>query len=232
MSHSKKDRVLMLVDECYIANTCSVCVVCIHGKENLFMLENQLRQIEVDPVVKAYRKNNIFHYNEDSIGARQSLSSWIYKMPISAYIVLEEKEGLSTKEDKNNFAYQTLLPEILKPLKMKFFKRYSDNLDYLIKFENLTDRPNLDKTFFSKILENIPLCGDMGIEVVTKDKEPLILLPDYFLGFVNHCMQGQVWSADTLKLIGNKIGLILTKGKDKNRRYERGNDIVNFLSQK
>ena len=183
---------------------------CVHGEENISLLNDQMRQIAIDPTIKAYRaQTDTFHYNEDSIGARQSLSSWIYKMPISAYLAIGKKDASSTKQEKDIFVYQTLLPELLKPLRMKFSKRYGSDIEYLVKFENLTDKSNLDGSFFTKILETIPLCRDMETQVVTKGEEPLIFLPDYFLGFVNHCIQGQQWSADSLKLIGNKVGLIL-----------------------
>lgn len=223
----------MLVDECYIKDCCSVCIVCVHGEENISLLNDQMRQIAIDPAINVYRaQTKTFHYNEDSIGARQSLSSWIYKMPISTYLAINKKAIFSTKQEKDTFVYQTLLPELLKPLKMKFSKRYGSDIEYLVKFENLTDKSNLDRNFFTKILETIPLCRDMEIQVVTKEEEPLTFLPDYFLGFVNHCMQGNSWSADSLKLIGNKVGLILMSEKGKKFRYERGEDIVNFLGQK
>lgn len=253
MSELNKEKVLLLVDESYGNNFCGVCIVCVQGSESVDILRDQLRRMSVDPTFIAYNTSPTFHYADDSIGARQSLASRIFEMPISVYCAISQKDIPSSREKLNELAYKNLFPSLLKPLRMKFGNRLNKRVDFTIHFENLTDKPDIDLSFF----KNISACQDTdSIKVVTKS-DPLIFLPDYFLGFIREHLKDrseggsrkscfktlankfgllrrtkpiQRWPIDSLKLLSGKIGLILLSNQGDETRYERGEGVANFLS--
>jgi|GEM_PF-4121831 len=226
---SANEEILLLVDESYADNFCAICVVCIQGKENLTLLNDQIRQISVDPAVNIHDLAKIFHYNEASIGGRQSIASWIYRMPISVYCVISKSNVSKSKQTQDEFAYKTLFPELVKPLRQKFFNRFHGE-KISIRFENLNNKLDTDTLFFKEVLKDIP---EISVSVVSKENDQLIFLPDYFLGFIkDHLSKGKLvtWPTDLLKLLSGKIGLLLFKDASETRRYGRGDEIAKFLS--
>lgn len=245
------EEILLIVDESYKAKLCSVCVVCVQGLENIKLLEDQIRKITIDPVVKAYNKSRIFHYSEDSIGARQSLVPWISKMPISVYLGISQTNFYRSKKEKDTFTYGHIFPKILLPIVKKYQKRLGTNIEFSILFENLSDKLQRDKNFFTKIVHQTLGGVKIKINVTTKESEPLIFLTDYFLGYVRdhllgkkppHFIDGLLvrlhlrpevnknWSTNSLKLLSSKIGLICLLNNDRCFWYERGKEIADFLS--
>lgn len=228
--HQKES--LFLIDESHKENYSAVCVVCVQGKDDLKLLMDQLRQISIVPTVRAYNSSGVFHYCDDSIGARQSIVSWITKMPISVYMSITQTNTEHLKENKDMFVYQCLLPEILKPLQMKYRNRF-DSAKISLRFENLSKNTKNDLIFFQKSLSNALGYEDMEISIATKENEPLIFLPDYFLGFVRDQLTNKdpkiSWPKDALKLISSKIGLIHICDTEGTKRYQRGEEIKNLL---
>ncbi|OHB25205.1 MAG: hypothetical protein A2542_02270 [Parcubacteria group bacterium RIFOXYD2_FULL_52_8] len=231
------EKVTLLIDESYDNNFCGVCVVAVQGDKNLEILRDQIRQMAIDPMLNAYNKSGIFHYSDNGISGRQALATWISRMPISAYIALSTTNVPDLKGERDNIVYRSFLPQILKLLRMKYTKRAGD-ISFAIKFENLSNKSNSDLVFFKEIVGKIPSCRDTEVNVVTKDKEPLTFLPDYFLGFIRDHLTKQyskegahaTWPTDSLKLLSGKIGLILQCDETRIKHYGRGKQVTDFLT--
>jgi hypothetical protein len=215
-------EVLFFVDESYNPEFCGVCIVCIQGKEGYKIAQG----------IKTKNLPSRIHYHDDNISNRQSIASSIAIMPISAYVAITKNNFPKEEKNKYELIYKTLLPELLKPLRMKFSKRLGGNVNFLINFENLSDKPKRDVKFFEGVFGMIPSCADMNYTIVTKSSEPLIFLPDYFIGFIRDHLstKKKIWPASSLKLLSEKIGVLLLYEKGKITRYERGKQISDFLS--
>ena len=227
------NEIILIIDESYGEDFCATCIVYIQGLNNYYLIVDQLRKININPAFNVYNSSRILHYNENSISARQIITPWISEMPISVHVAVTKTNIPETKKDKDNIAYKLLFPEILKPILMKFKKRTENDVKFILNFENLSNKINNDINFFKKIIENISIKNNVFVNVVTKEEEPLLFLPDYFLGFIhNHLTRKttETWSTESLKLLSDKIGLISVFNKEKITRYERGNGIIKFLS--
>lgn len=230
------EKAYLFVDESYDDAFMGVCVVLIHGERNLDMVRDQLRKLLIDPSQFAYNPGGVLHYADTNISSRQSVARWIATMPLAAYLAVAPSMELRTKEDKDRYAYNDLLPRLLHPLALKLENRFGADSHAQFLFENLTDKSAADEVFFKGVVDRIPL-GNLDVEtrVVTKSTEPLTFLPDYFLGFVREALVGkgqQTWQHDTLTLLASKIGLVLkTDGKKILDRYERGGDLPAFLAE-
>lgn len=227
------EEVILLVDESYGENFCATCIVCIQGVNNRDLLLDQLRQLSIDPAFNAYNSSGLLHYNENNISTRQTLAPWISEMPISAYIAITQTNTSKTKQQQDIDTYHLLFPEILKPLLMKFKKRVGEDVEISLLFENLSDKLDNDLVFFKNIVSTIPDSKNIAVKVATKATEPLLFLPDYFLGFVYNYFslkKKETWPTDSLKLLVGKVGLILIINNNKINRYKRGEEIVNLFS--
>ena len=233
MDNVSNNKIILIIDESYGKDFCATSIVYIQGLNNYYLIIDQLRKISINPAFKIYNSSGILHYNENSISARQIITPWISEMPISVHVAITKTSIPETKRDKDNISYKLLFPEILKPILMKFKKTTENDVKFILNFENLSDKTNNDVIYFKKIIENISTKNNIFVNVVTKEEEPLLFLPDYFLGFIhNHLTRKttETWSTDSLKLLSDKIGLISVFNEGKIIRYERGSGIINFLS--
>lgn len=239
-SEDLSQNITLLIDETYHerstitdnANFAAVCIVCIQGKYNYELLLDQLRKISLDPAVNTYGVSSYFHFNDVSISSRQSLVPWIAEMPISVYLAATKKFISDSKQEKDTFVYNSLFPTILEPIQSKFYNRFGNKVKFELKFENLTDKINNDAKFFRNILGKSKRFQNMSSRVVTKTQEPLLFLPDYFLGFTrSHIMEKNngTWHTESLRLLSEKIGLLAIIDH-KIIHFERGKEIRDFLN--
>lgn len=227
------EKITLLVDESYGPGFFGVCIVSIQGDYSQKLLADQIRKMTLDPVVRVHNKPGKFHYQENNISGRQSLAPWIIQMPISVYMGITRTEIPGTKQEKDSYTYKVVFPHLLKALYIKFSKIFQANPSFVIKFENLSDKIEKDKAFFTQIISTIPGNKEFKVEVVTKEQEPSIFLPDYFLGFVSdylNSVPGHTWPKSSLELLSDKMGLILVLEGNSLTRYGRGDQIKKFLS--
>lgn len=230
---NKKEDVWLLIDESYDNNYTSVGVVCIQGEVNLNLVKDMVRKMSLDPAINTMISSGAYHYAELSIGARQAVNQWVSKMPISSYIAISKEQISAIKSDKDVVAYGNLFKNIAVPLLGKFENRLGENTKIHFLFENLSDKHTIDQYFFENILQNCT-SQSLDIHVVTKQTEPLIFLPDFFLGYVRDRLTKNAditWPSDSLQILSKKIGLVLCTDKDGvMERYVRGDSVSKFLS--
>ena len=228
-----EDNIELFIDESYDEQYCAVCIVCIQGKENLVLVRDLIRQMSIDPLIQSMVREETYHYSELSIGARQALTSWVARMPLSVYIAITQQD--IPQDKKYDTAYGFLLKNILIPVFSKFQNRVGSEVALQINFENISDKTKSDVEFFTKKVNDTGIKGKCNLNVVTKQTNDFIFLPDFFLGYVkDHINRGGekiTWTADSLKLLSKKIGLLLNYEKDgKLERFSRGEEVSTFLS--
>jgi len=238
-------KILMLIDESYEHDFCSVCVVCIQGEENIDLVREKVKKMKIDPQLITTSSGDGRHYAEDGIGARQVVASKISTMPISAYICLSETVKLENKQELDEYTYSFMLPKIIKSLMQKYHGSHDEEYDISLEFENLSDKRGNDLVFFEKQISHLRDEFQFSCSVVGKNGEPLIFLPDYFLGFTRDLIikkrnaekllsgskrKPETWPAQYFNLLANKIGIILLMDEDKIKRFGRGRGVADFLS--
>ena len=229
-----KEDVWAFIDESYDDEFCAVCMVIIQGEKNLQQTREIFRKIAIEPMVAATTSSDIYHYAEQSIAARQAITQWVSKMPISAYVNITAHNVPPEKTRRDLMAYGSLLGEIIVPIFQKFKSRLGDDVTIHMNFENLSNKTSSDQAFFNQQMNESIVASPYTVSVATKDKEPLIYLPDFFLGYIrDHIVRESniTWPATSLKLLADKVGLILHTDIDGEKsRYIRGESVATFLS--
>lgn len=209
----------------------SLCIVCIQGEENFLLAQEIFRQAEVSSDVAAIRKDETtLHFAYESIGGRQSVVTHMRRMPVSAYIAVCEDPV--SDEKRYDLMYQVLLPRLLKPLISKFNSRCQGSVEYELLFENITEKHENDRSYFLGKVDSLDFGAIVSVNVVTKKSEPLLWLPDYFLGFLGQFFGcgDSTWARDSLHLLQDKIGLIQVSRGENVLYVRRGHEISDFLS--
>lgn len=237
------EKILMLVDESYEQDFCSVCVVCIQGERRIEAVRKRVLKMKLQPSIVTTTTEGIRHYTEDSIGVRQATAPIIGLMPISAYICLSQTNVPTDKKTQDEYVYSALLPKIVKSLLQKYQYTHNSEYDVHIEFENLSNRNGKDLAFFENHLAHLRTEFKFGCLVVGKEEEPLLFLPDYFLGFTRDLIlkkrqaqqksksgiKPETWPAQLFNLIVNKVGVILSVENGNIQRFGRGDGVRKFL---
>ncbi len=224
------EKLTMFVDESYRKDYVSVAVVVVQGEKNHSLILKVIKKLFLKPVFISTTKGKL-HYSEESVGARQVIAGLIRELPVSAYIALTQLNVPTKKKERDELAYGTLLPKLLKAILDKYTKH---QVDYSIEviFENLSAHPNSDKVFFESKLKFLLGKYDFKVTVGTKETEKILYLPDYFLGFGGHLIfppKDSTWPAQLFELVVDKIGVILNYG-ERIERYNRGEGVRKFLT--
>ncbi len=232
-NNETENVIQLFIDESYGDEYCAVCAVCIQGEENAKLIREIIRQMSIDPAIKSMVCKENYHYSELSIGARQALTGWIAKMPLSVYIAVTRQKIQSGKH--YDVAYGLLLKNLLIPLFNKFQNRSGQKTLLGMNFENISDKTSSDVEFFTEKMNRVGITGNYTVSVVTKHLSEFIFLPDFFLGYVkDHLIyndEKNSWTTNALKLLSGKIGLLLNFKKDGTpEHFSRGEEVDTFLS--
>jgi len=218
----RKEKITVFVDESYSDDYASVAAVVVQSEDNRQVVATALKKLFLKPEFITTSKGSL-HYQEEGVGARQVVSTLIRQIPVSAYIAFTQLDVPRDKISQDELVYGTLLPKLLTATLQKY-KKHSADYSVEIIFENLTDHIIKDEKYFKSKFATLAGKHNFKITVKTKNTEPLLSLPDYFLGFVRNVVlqsNGATWPNQLFELVADKFGVILEYGIDINR-YNRG----------
>jgi hypothetical protein len=218
-------EIYFYIDESYKANNfIGVAIVAIVGKNNLKIVKDSLDNTSNNPIFRHRNAgSNEIHYVDNNLGPRANVVDKIYSMPISAYMIYDQKDVSKLgKNDKDIFAYEKLLPILLRKVALKYKNTFKDRkITINLFFEQLSTKTNVDKRFFEKCIENTAF--DFNVQVIGK-KDVFTSLPDYFLGVLGNFVSNSTSNSSKidLELIEDKIGLIIDNTNLVKEHYGRG----------
>jgi hypothetical protein len=224
------EKVTIFVDESYSDSYVSVAAIAVQGDENRQTILAALKKLSLKPEFITATKGNL-HYQEEGVGARQVMAVLLRQIPASAYLALSVENVPTDKVKQDELVYGVFLPRLLNAVLQKYSKHGADYSVEVI-FENLSDELTRDKKYFESQLVSLRNSFDFEVVVGTKANEPLLCLPDYFLGFARDVVLQDVratWPTQLFELIADKIGVILAFG-EQIERYNRGDGVRRFLA--
>lgn len=227
------ENIYFYIDESYKDDFLGVAIVAIIGEANIKITKDIISSVRNDLIFKHRNKgSDKIHYADNNLSPRVSVVEQIYQMPISVYLSYKKHDISSlNKQQMDEIAYKELLPDLLKLLAMKYKKIFKDKpITINLQFEQLSDKKEIDKLFFTKCIEKLKF--NFSINIVSKN-DIFTALPDYFLGLLGTLVTEPAinYPKVELGLVDSKVGLIIDATKEKREYYERGSEIRQFIKK-